>query len=160
LNEAGRGRSVVYIGVGSNLGDRRKNLAAALTALRRSSAVKLLKVSSIVNTVPVDNVNQPDFLNQVVSIETTLSPRELLAGLQDIENRLGRERLVWKGPRTIDLDILLYGTLVLNESDLTIPHPELMNRSFFIYQILEIDPDATEPASCLSFSSFVNGREI
>lgn len=149
---------VAYIGAGSNMGDRRKNLSAALEAMDRSREIKLLKTSSVSNTKPVDNPNQPDFLNQVVSIDTSLSPHELLSELQRIENAMGRKRITWKGPRIIDLDILLYGGIILKSPDLTIPHPELLNRSFLIHQIMEIDPDTVDPTSRRFLSSFIDER--
>jgi 2-amino-4-hydroxy-6-hydroxymethyldihydropteridine diphosphokinase len=151
-------KNIVYISIGSNLGDRRKYLHSAIEAISRSNELKLLKSSGVSNTEPVDNLEQPDFLNQVVSVETQLQPHELLKILQDIEDSLGRERTIWKGSRTIDLDILLFDGIVLKDADLTIPHPELLNRPFFIRQILEIAPDIIDPLSQQSLSSFLRGR--
>jgi 2-amino-4-hydroxy-6-hydroxymethyldihydropteridine diphosphokinase len=151
-------KNIVYISIGSNLGDRRKYLHSAIEAIGRSHELKLLKSSGVSNTEPVDNLEQPDFLNQVVSVETQLQPHELLKILQDIEDSLGRERTIWKGSRTIDLDILLFDGIVLEDADLTIPHPELLNRPFFIRQILEIAPDIIDPLSQQSLSSFLRGR--
>jgi 2-amino-4-hydroxy-6-hydroxymethyldihydropteridine diphosphokinase len=132
------------------------NLSNALEAMDRSDGISLRDTSNVLKTKPVDNLDQPDFLNQVASIETSLPPKELLNTLQGIENALGRKRKTWKGPRTIDLDILLYDKMVLEDPDLTIPHPELRNRPFFLRQILEIAPDTVDPVSNRSLSSLLD----
>lgn len=148
---------VVYISIGSNLGDSESMLSGAVDALRRSKGIRVSDLSGIFRTEPVDNVNQPDFLNQVVSIETRLAPRDLLSTLHEIEERFGRKRSSWKGPRTLDLDILLYGDRVVDEPDLRIPHPELLNRPFFMEMVIEIAPDMIEPASNRPLRSFLDG---
>ncbi len=156
MREASRSNTA-YIGVGSNLGDRKKYLHAAVKAIARYPGVRLLRTSGISDTKPVDNLRQPDFLNQVVSVETRLQPHELLRILQDIEDSLGRKRIAWKGPRTMDLDILLFDDMVVEDPGLTIPHPELLKRPFLIHQILEIAPDMVDPVSRRSLSSFLRG---
>lgn len=149
------GRAVAYIGLGSNLGDREACLGAAREALSRTRGVALVGASSVARTTPVDNTNQPEFLNQVVSVETRMPARSLLACLQAIEDGLGRVRTTWKGPRTIDLDILLYGGRIIRERDLTVPHPALLRRTFLVRQILEIDPETVEPETRRRLSSFL-----
>ncbi len=159
MKGADRENSVVYIGIGSNLGDLEANLAGAINAMEESPGIEVSAVSGVYHTQPVDNKNQPDFLNQVVSIGTRLAPRDLLAALHGIEKRFGRERSIWKGPRTLDLDILLYDDLIVDEPDLRIPHPELLNRPFFMRMVLEIAPDIIEPVSNRPLLSFFDEME-
>ncbi|MDR3717183.1 MAG: 2-amino-4-hydroxy-6-hydroxymethyldihydropteridine diphosphokinase [Bryobacteraceae bacterium] len=170
----------VYIGLGSNLGDKAENLRAALRLLcgqgglpcvslrghtglspcasamssgteghtglsPSASAIKLLAVSSLYRTEPVGYLDQDWFLNAVARIETRLSPREFLTRLLAIERDLGRVRTVRNGPRTIDLDILLWGDLVLREDDLVIPHPRLQERLFVLEPLAEIAPGVCHP---------------
>jgi 2-amino-4-hydroxy-6-hydroxymethyldihydropteridine diphosphokinase len=126
--------------------------------MAQTRGIDLVAASAVSRTAPVDNRDQPDFLNQVVTIKTRLPPRRLLAALQSIEDRLGRVRSTWKGPRTIDLDILLYGDRIIEERGLAVPHPALLRRDFLIRQILEIDPRAVDPVSRRPLSSFLPGR--
>jgi 2-amino-4-hydroxy-6-hydroxymethyldihydropteridine diphosphokinase len=119
-----------YIGIGSNLGDRRKNIDDALQKLRLTGGIEVKRVSPIYETDPVGGPAQPKYLNGVIEIETSLEPRGLLLTLQDIENQLGRKRAVKNGPRTIDLDILMYGSKKIDEPDLKIPHPKMNEREF------------------------------
>jgi len=148
--------TVVLIGLGSNLGERIRFLDSAVEAIRHVHGIHLLRSSSVYDTEPVDFTDQPRFLNQVVSIETSLAPHSLLSILQSIENRFGRKRTLRKGPRTLDLDILLYDGLVMEDRVLSIPHPELLNRSFFIRQILEIEPETIDPVSKLPLAEFLD----
>ncbi len=122
--------------LGSNLGDRAANLAAA-----RDRLPPIKRASSIYETEPRDVPNQPWFLNQVIEIETNLFPRQLLAQTQKIERELGRKRTVAKGPRTIDIDILLFGEAVIHAADLEIPHPRLTERRFVLEPLAEIAPE-------------------
>lgn len=131
----------VFIGVGSNLGDKSHNIERAIDYLQNNPAITVLKTSTIIETQPVGGPPQPKFLNGVIKIETSILPRELLFVLQDIENRLGRERREKNGPRVIDLDILLYGDKVIDEPDLKIPHPYMFERDFVMKPLLEIEPD-------------------
>ncbi len=119
---------LVYIGLGSNLGDRNNNLLLARKQIAALPATTVFKESSIIETAPVDLLQQPDFFNQIISITTELSPEQLLENLLRIENSLGRIRKIEKGPRIIDLDILLYDSIQLNTEKLIIPHPEIKNR--------------------------------
>ncbi len=137
----------VYLGIGSNLGDRLTNIKAAIEHLEVLEGLHLKKLSSLYETEPVDGPPQGRFLNGVVEVETTLFPFELLAKLKEIELKLGRERTVPDGPRTIDLDILLYQDLVMDEGDLKIPHPRMSQRGFVLEPLAEIAPDLVHPIS-------------
>jgi 2-amino-4-hydroxy-6-hydroxymethyldihydropteridine diphosphokinase len=136
-----------YVGLGSNLGDREATLYAALEALGESSEVDVVAVSAFRETDPVGLVDQPRFVNAAAALETGLSPRELLSLLLDIERDLGRDRRQEKrwGPRTIDLDLLLYEDEVIDEPGLAVPHPRLTERAFVVVPLLELAPDLTLP---------------
>lgn len=120
----------VYIGVGSNLGDRRRNIKEAIRLLDETFEVKVDKVSKLYETEPVGGPPQGKFLNGAIRIETELSPSDLLRRLKEIEDELGRVRIVENGPRTIDLDILMFGDMHMDEEDLIIPHPRMDQRDF------------------------------
>lgn len=137
--------TIAYIGIGSNLGEKESNCRRAVELLSRAGRVS--KVSSFYCTEPVGYRDQESFINAVAEIETELSPIELLAVCHMIENDLGRSRLFRWGPRSIDLDILLYGDVVVNEGNLTIPHPFLSVRRFALVPLCEISPDAVHPIS-------------
>lgn len=132
----------VFIGLGGNLGDREGNLAAARSALSRGT-IDIVAESSIYQTEPWGPVPQGRYLNQVLRGRTRLEPRALLAKLLEIERTLGRDRTREEryGPRTIDLDILLYGDRDVREPDLQIPHPRMMQRAFVLVPLAEIAPD-------------------
>lgn len=130
----------VFIGVGSNLGKRSQNIEKAIDSLKKNPAIVVEKTSSIIETEPVGGMPQPKFLNGVVKINTEVPIRELLSVLQDIENELGRKRIQKNGPRVIDLDILLYGDKVIDELDLKVPHPKMLEREFVMRPLLEIEP--------------------
>lgn len=134
----------VAIGLGSNLGDREGHLSYALDAL--SSIGEILGVSSIYRTAPVGDVPQDDFLNAVVLFESELSPTEILERCLEVETARGRVRSVRWGPRTLDLDLLLYNSLNVAEPGLRVPHPELVNRRFVLEPLLEVWPDAQLPS--------------
>ncbi len=135
----------VFVGLGTNLGDREENLALARQQLTALSSSAIVVCSSIYPTLPWGRTDQPEFLNQVVSIDTRLSPRELLQELLYIEEIMGRKREEYWGPRIIDLDLLLYGDQVINEPDLVVPHPWLTKRAFVLTPLLEIAPDLKMP---------------
>ena len=145
-----------YVGLGSNLGDRAANLAAARQQL--NEAGRLVARSSIYETAPwgVDP-GQPDYLNQVVSLATPLPPADLLEVLLTIELGLGRVRTTPGGPRLIDLDLLLYGDQVIDEPGLTLPHPRMCERAFVLAPLAEIAPDVTHPVNGLSIRA-LNAR--
>ncbi len=132
-----------YISAGSNVGDRKANLAFALKSLAAETVVK--KVSSYFETEPVGYLNQPWFLNIAVEVETDLAPLELLNLCKGIEESGGRIRSFPNAPRTLDLDILLYGDLVMDDTGLTIPHPRLAERRFALEPLAQIAPEAMHP---------------
>jgi 2-amino-4-hydroxy-6-hydroxymethyldihydropteridine diphosphokinase len=129
-----------YVGVGANLGDREATIRAALEALPG-----LVGVSKLRETDPVGVVDQPPFLNAAAVLETELAPRELLDTLLAVERELGRERRERWGPRTIDLDLLLYGAETIDEPGLTVPHPRLHERRFALEPLLDLDPELAIP---------------
>jgi len=133
---------IVYIGVGSNLGNRRQNIRQALNLLDQTPGIRVKKISSISETDPVGGPRQGKYLNAVARISTTLTPAKLLKTLQAIEKQLGRVRTIKNGPRTIDLDILLYGNREIKTKRLTIPHPRMFERDFILKPLLEIHPAA------------------
>jgi 2-amino-4-hydroxy-6-hydroxymethyldihydropteridine diphosphokinase len=135
---------LIYLSLGSNLGDRAANLERAIEALSEIG-VRVLRRSSIHETEPVDFLAQPWFLNCVVEAETSLGPRPLLEGLQSIERKLGSRKLVPRGPRIIDLDILFYETQVIHEAGLEIPHPRLAERRFVLVPLAELVPELRHP---------------
>jgi len=137
----------VFVGLGSNLGEREAMIRLALEALSRLPGTRLVKASSLYDTEPVGEVDQPNFLNAVAQLDTELTARQLLWNLLLIEKRLGRVRTQRWGPRTIDLDLLLYGSLVLDEPELTVPHPELTARSFVLVPLVELDPLLVHPVT-------------
>jgi 2-amino-4-hydroxy-6-hydroxymethyldihydropteridine diphosphokinase len=130
----------IYVSLGSNLGDRDANLRVARERFH-TAALRLVRESSIYETEPRDLPGQPWFLNQVIEVETPLFPRELLTTLQGIEREMGRQRGIPKGPRTIDLDILLFGDAVITTPDLEIPHPRLAERRFVLEPLAELAPE-------------------
>ena len=139
--------AIAYIGLGTNLGDRKKHLTNAIQHLASHCPVTILDKSTIIESDPVDFLDQPRFLNQVIVIETSLAPHDLLLQLKQAEVDLGRTKSFPKGPRTIDLDILLYDDITLKTDDLTIPHPEIKNRKFILQHLIELDPDLKDPAT-------------
>jgi len=135
----------VYLSLGSNLGDREKNLRSAIATLA-DGKVRVTRVSSFYETEPVDLLEQPWFLNCVVQGETDASPLDLLRALRGIEARLGSNKLVPKGPRLIDLDILLYGDEVIDTQELQVPHPRMLVRKFVLVPLAEIAPNLKHPS--------------
>src|SRR5712691_4235701 len=135
----------VYLALGSNLGDRRAHLAAALQRLR--DVMEISTVSSIYETEPVGYTDQPRFLNIVCSGKTWLSPEELLRRAKEIEVAIGRQPSFRNGPRPIDIDIIFYDDLRIAQDRLTIPHPRMAERAFVLVPLAEIAPDLIDPAS-------------
>ena len=137
----------VFVGLGSNLGDREGTLRAAVGRLRHLPETAVLRVSTLRNTDPVGNVDQPRFLNGVVALETGLSARQLLGRLLELERSFGRDRtsVPAQGPRTLDLDLLLYGDDVIDEPGLEVPHPRLHERRFVLEPLAELDPSLEVP---------------
>ena len=138
---------IVYVGLGSNLGEREAMIRLALEELSRLPQTRLQRASSLYDTEPVGVEEQPHFLNAVAQLETQLPPHQLLWNLMLIERRLGRVRTQRWGPRTLDLDLLLYEDLVLDDDDLVVPHPELPKRSFVLVPLVELDPMLVHPGT-------------
>jgi len=136
-----------YVGLGSNLGDRERTIRRALDELAAEPGVRVVTVSTLIDTEPVGPVEQPRFLNGVVELETTLAARDLLALLLDVERRFGRRRegLPPQGPRTLDLDLLVYGEAEVAEPGLDLPHPRLHERRFVLEPLAEVAPGLEVP---------------
>ena len=134
--------TTAFVGIGSNLGEPERQIAAALEELAAEDGIELVAASTLRETEPVGYLDQPSFLNGAAQLETALPPRELLERLLEIESRLGRVRGEGPrfGPRTIDLDLLLYGDAVVDEPGLTVPHPRLHERRFALEPLAELDP--------------------
>ncbi len=138
--------TVCYLGIGSNQGKREKNIEAAISHLKRDKDIEFKKASRLYETEAVGGPTQGKFLNAAIELDCRLSPEELLRRLKDIELKLGRaESLQRWGPRVIDLDILLYGDLVLREENLKIPHPLMHQRFFALKPLADIAPQAYHP---------------
>ena len=135
----------IVLGLGSNMGDRAAAIATAVEKLDKTPGISVDKVSSLYESPAVDFVEQPDFLNAAVSADTDLKPEELLEATQRIEREMGREKTFDKGPRVIDIDILLYDIVEVRLPDLKVPHPGLKARSFAMVPLLEVAPDACFP---------------
>jgi 2-amino-4-hydroxy-6-hydroxymethyldihydropteridine diphosphokinase len=136
--------SIVYIGIGSNLGDREKNCLRSIDLIEKNGIV-IRQKSSLYETIPWGLRDQPLFLNMVIAVETELKPQELLEVLKSVEIEVGREKSSRWGPRAIDLDILLYDDITLNEETLTVPHPYLHERDFVLIPLCEVAPDIKHP---------------
>jgi 2-amino-4-hydroxy-6-hydroxymethyldihydropteridine diphosphokinase len=147
---------LVYLSLGSNLGDRERNLEQAIDLLAEAG-LRILRRSHIYETEPQDVRDQPWFLNLVVEAETDLFPKQLLARLQQIERQLGRKRSTPKGPRTIDIDILLYGDSVIETDELVVPHPRLPERRFVLEPLAELAPDLRHPVTRRSIGELLAG---
>ncbi len=130
---------ICYLGIGSNLGNRRENIIQALKKIKALKDTKIIKLSKIIQTSAQGGAaNQAKFLNAALKIQTGISPLKLLQSLKRIEKELGRAETVRWGPRTIDLDILFYGDRIINRKDLVIPHPRIFEREFVVRPLLEI----------------------
>ncbi len=149
----------VYLSLGSNLGRREWNLTTAVEALGR--ILSNIRCSSIYETRPMYVVEQPKFLNMVVAGLCVLQPVELLRRILDIELQMGRDRASYtpKGPRVIDIDILLFGRRIVEQEDLSIPHPSLKERQFVLIPLLELQPDLRDPGSGRPLAESLRGLE-
>jgi 2-amino-4-hydroxy-6-hydroxymethyldihydropteridine diphosphokinase len=136
-----------FVGLGSNLGDRESNLRAAVGRLRGLPGTEVMRVSRFRDTEPVGYLDQPRFLNGVAELRTDLEPRALLEALLELERAFGRDRSTGppQGPRTLDLDLLLYGDKTIAEPGLTVPHPRLHERVFVLEPLVELDPGLDVP---------------
>jgi len=144
--------AVVYIGLGSNIGDRYGYLLKGKMEILEKCGALLAAESSIKETKAVDFEDQPDFLNQVIKVQTDLNPADLLKILKEIEKDMGRIYRFSKGPREIDLDILLYDDIIISESNLKIPHPGILNRDFVLEHLIELDSELIDPLSKKKYS--------
>ncbi|MDP8981098.1 MAG: 2-amino-4-hydroxy-6-hydroxymethyldihydropteridine diphosphokinase [Acidobacteriota bacterium] len=145
-----------WLSLGSNVGDREANLREAMRRLE-AEGIHIRRESSVYETEPQDLRDQPWFLNSVVEVETALFPRQLLTCVRKIEKALGRKRIVAKGPRTIDIDILLYGSSVIKTADLEIPHPRMSERRFVLEPLAELAPDLRHPVSRRTMKELLGG---
>jgi 2-amino-4-hydroxy-6-hydroxymethyldihydropteridine diphosphokinase len=148
----------VYVSLGSNVGDRERQIAAAIHALG-ARGIRITRQSSIYSTEPVDVAAQGWFLNCVLEIETDLMPRQLLRAFKEIENELGRRHTIRRGPRVIDLDLLLYGTSVISTPDLEVPHPRMTQRRFVLVPLAEIAPALRHPVENRSMEELLGETE-
>jgi len=137
--------SIVYLGLGSNIGDRRRHIQAAIDHIGKTAGIRVLAVSRVRETEPVGVTDQPTFLNAALRVETEHAPAPLLREMQALEKRLGRKPTYRWGPRVIDIDILLYDNLIMKRKDLIIPHPEMTNRRFVLEPLAEIAPEVRHP---------------
>lgn len=159
--QGGRAMTVAYIALGGNLGDVRDTLDRAVGAIGLLPTTRVLTRSSWVRTEPVGVTNQPEFLNGAIGVETTLSARELLDGLLAIESAHGRDRSSGErwGPRTLDLDLLLFGTDVIDEEGLHVPHPRMTERAFVLIPLAEIASHALIPTVGMSVAETLAALE-
>jgi 2-amino-4-hydroxy-6-hydroxymethyldihydropteridine diphosphokinase len=141
--------AIAYIGIGSNLGNRQENCLRAIELLQKKDII-VIKRSSLYETEPWGVKDQPRFINMAIEIDTSLEPKELLKILKNIEKELSREKSSKWGPRIIDLDILLFDDIILNEDNLKIPHPLMQERDFVLRPLCEIAPDIYHPLLKLS----------
>ncbi|MCL6471299.1 MAG: 2-amino-4-hydroxy-6-hydroxymethyldihydropteridine diphosphokinase [Firmicutes bacterium] len=138
---------LAYLSLGSNLGDRQGYLKEAVQIIGTTPGVNIIKVSSVYETEPIGDVPQGNFYNIIVKVKTGLSPHDLLALAQKVEAKLGRQRQLHWGPRTIDVDIIIYSEAQIDEEDLKVPHPEMLNRAFVLVPLVEIEPDIELPGN-------------
>jgi 2-amino-4-hydroxy-6-hydroxymethyldihydropteridine diphosphokinase len=142
-----------YIGLGANLGDRLATLNRAVDRLATLGVVE--SVSPVYETEPVDFADQPAFLNAVLCLTTNCAPEKLMSSLLEIEQDLGRVRTLPNAPRTVDLDLLLYGDVLIDQPDLTVPHPRLHERAFVLVPLIDIAPDLLHPELAISVGSLL-----
>ncbi len=136
---------ICYLGLGANLGNREENIKNAISRLSSDPEILIKKRSSMIETKPYGNIDQPDFINSVIEIDTDITAENLLSKCLTVENELGRKRNEKWDPRTIDIDILFYGKTIVNLEQLTIPHPDLHHRKFVLRSLNEICPNFIHP---------------
>ena len=135
----------IFISLGSNLGNKIRFIESAISAIRDEKVISVKRISSIIETKPIGNIHQPDFLNCIIQCDSELSPLELMQKLLNIEKNLGRKRREKWGPRTIDCDILFFNNEITDTDELTIPHHEIMNRPFILQLMNELAPKFIHP---------------
>ena len=148
----------VYLGLGSNIGNREVNLREALERLD-AAEIRVVRRSSLYETEPLELLDQPPFLNAAVEVKTDLFPLQLLARIRDIEREMGRRRVTPKGPRNIDIDILFYGRSVIQTAELETPHPRIAQRRFVLEPLAEIAPEFRHPVSGKTAHEMLAGLE-
>ncbi|MGQ9855760.1 MAG: 2-amino-4-hydroxy-6-hydroxymethyldihydropteridine diphosphokinase [Fervidobacterium sp.] len=147
----------VFIGIGTNLGDRERNIQEAIERIGKIG--NIISTSDVIETEPYGKTDQPNFLNCVIEIDTNLSPEELLDALLNIEKEMGRVRVEKWGPRIIDLDIIFYGNIIVESEKLRIPHYDFENRIFFVKPMVQIAPDFTHPTSFRKVTEILESLE-
>lgn len=150
-----RGWHEVYVAFGSNLGEREEHINRGLKLLNNYDGIIVEKSSEVIKTAPYGGVEQEEFLNGVIRVKTYLSPKELLDVLHEVENSENRERIVHWGPRTLDLDIIFYDNLVLDDEELCIPHIDMENRDFVLLPMMELAPCKRHPVSGKSIQELI-----
>ena len=153
------GATTAFLGLGANLGDPAQMLAGAIHVIGGIDGISVTKRSSFYRTSPVGKTDQPDFVNVVVQIATTLSVDDLMTVLLDIEHSLGRVRTDRWGPRTIDIDLLIYGDSQIETERLTVPHPRMLDRRFVLVPLIEIAEDLRVPGTTKSLKEFLDLTE-
>lgn len=138
--------NTAYLGIGTNIGNRLKWIEQAIESLQATEGINVSRISKVYETSPVDYLDQPDFYNLVCEIQTDLTPLQLLYQVQQIEQKLKRVRKIRFGPRTIDIDILLYDEQIIQKPELTIPHPRMQNRAFVLIPLFELAPSMVIPS--------------
>ena len=149
-----------FLSIGSNMGDRKENLCGGIDFIKKDDNVRVIAVSEFIETKPYGGVEQDDFLNGAVMLETLYAPHELLDLLHGAENAAGRKREVHWGPRTLDMDILLYDDITVNEPDLVIPHIDMCNREFVLRPMNEIAPGAVHPVCKMTMSDLLQKLSV
>jgi 2-amino-4-hydroxy-6-hydroxymethyldihydropteridine diphosphokinase len=152
---------IAYVGIGANLGDAQGNVREAISRLGKLPATHIVRHSASYRTAPIDS-SGPDYINAVACLDTALGPHELLAAMQAIELDHGRERPYRNAPRTLDLDLLLYGDQIIDTPDLAVPHERMLERAFVLEPLLEIAPDIEVPGRgpARNFLASVSGQAI
>lgn len=148
-----------YLGLGSNIGNRTEQIEHAIDLIQGTSGIRIMKCSSIYKTEPIGYTDQPEFYNSVIQIQTSLQPNELLSVILNIEKKLDRIRTIRWGPRTIDIDILMYGNQIVDEPHLKIPHIQLTKRAFVLVPLLEIAGSILVPGTTNKLTYYIEQLE-